>query len=128
MACGLHKLVFSGASESSASMVPPPRDNSDFEDRVNLFWDVYSIDRFCMLFASVPIGLPHDDVIIKTPASRNQSAHCYHSQEITTCWPLSWESYDRVILFADPIRLGRANIKISTISFLLALCPTCSGQ
>jgi hypothetical protein len=43
-------------------MLPPPRDVIEFEDRINAFWSMYTLDRIGSLYASLPSALPADEV------------------------------------------------------------------
>jgi hypothetical protein len=95
MGCGLHKLDVNTAQDSGGAMVSPPEDAIEFEDRLNIFWGVYSLDCLSALFASVPSALPAEEVIVILYLIESVFSLTLR-QDITTCWPLSWQFYEQV--------------------------------
>ena len=62
LACGLDQISDPSlyARNFSSELIPPPHDAFHVTERINLWWSVYTLDRFLSLSMGLPGGLPDD--------------------------------------------------------------------
>ncbi|KAG5350416.1 hypothetical protein C0989_011137 [Termitomyces sp. Mn162] len=91
---GLHQIqpqsVMTGIYPAHAPLIPilPPRDAMELQDRILVFWQIFTIDRCWSAANSLPLALSDQD----TPQCR-----------ILTPWPLEASKWD-AIGFQPPLR------------------------